>query len=88
MVCPPSIPIVGGKYAPLPQTDEKSLSQRFTHHPPQGDQADRYTQVRAHCLNTARAIVALTPPSPEQSRALNALDEVMFLANAAIARHG
>ena len=38
-------------------------------------------------LECAKFCVERTPCSPEQTRALNALDEVMFLFNAAIARN-
>lgn len=67
-------------------TDEQ-LAHRFTHHPPVGNQAERYAAIRAKVLETAKFIVAETPCCREQTRALNALDEAMFLANAAIARH-
>ncbi len=67
-----------------PSDDE--LANRYSHHAPKGDQAERYTAVRAKILETARLIRDLTPCSPEQARALNALDEAMMLANAAIAR--
>ena len=48
---------------------------------------DRYANVRHAIKQAAIACVGLTPCSPEQTRALNALDEAMFLFNAAIARH-
>lgn len=67
-------------------TDEQ-LENRFRHHPPKGDQAERYAQVREAVLDAAKTIVRLTPCSAEQTRALNALDETMMLANAAIARN-
>lgn len=67
-------------------TDEQ-LANRFDHHPPKGDQASRYVQIRANIRETAQLCVALTPCSPEQTRALNALDEAMLLFNAAIARN-
>jgi hypothetical protein len=63
------------------------LSHRFTHHPPVGDQAKRYETVRATILALAKVCVEQTPVCPEQSRALNALDEALFLFNAAIARN-
>lgn len=68
------------------------LDNRFDYHapkkgPPGVDQPGRYECIRAHCKDLARIILANTPASPEQTRALNALDEVMFLANAAIARN-
>lgn len=69
-----------------PPTDEQ-IDNRFMHHAPKGDRVDRYAQVRKQIAETAKRCVAITPCCPEQSRALNALDEAMFLFNAAIARH-
>jgi hypothetical protein len=66
----------------------QQLSHRFDHHAPEGDQAKRYEAVRAAILHTASACVQYTPASPEQADALKALDQAMFLFNAAIARHG
>lgn len=68
------------------------LDNRYDYHPPKRgepgvDQPSRYECIRAHCKDLAQIIVANTPVSAEQTRALNALDEVMFLANAAIARN-
>lgn len=65
----------------------EQLANRFVYHAPKGDQTDRYAAIRGECLKLAEKIVELTPCSPEQARALNALDEVMFLSNAAIARN-
>lgn len=67
-------------------TDDQ-LSHRFRHHPPKGDQATRYAEVREAIFRAAVLIRDLTPCSPEQTRAFNALDEAMMLANAAIARN-
>lgn len=63
------------------------LANRFDHHPPKNDQAQAYTEVRHAIKQAAITCVRLTPCSPEQARALNALDEAMFLFNAAIARN-
>lgn len=63
------------------------LANRFDHHPPKGDQATRYTEVRHAIKQAAITCVRLTPCSREQTRALNALDEAMMLFNAAIARN-
>jgi hypothetical protein len=65
----------------------QQLSHRFSYHAPKDDQAKRYELIRAFILECAKECVALTPCSPEQTRALNALDEAMFLFNAAIARN-
>ena len=64
----------------------EQLSHRYTYHAPKGDQAKRYETIRAAILGAAKIGVEFTPCSPEQARALNALDEAMFLFNAAIAR--
>jgi hypothetical protein len=68
-----------------PTSDQ--LAHRFLHHPPKGDQADRYGRIRTLILACAEVCITLTPCSPEQMRALNALDEAMMLFNAAIARN-
>lgn len=64
----------------------EQLTNRFSYHAPKGDQTGRYEKIRAALLEVAVMCVDLTPCSPEQTRALNALDEAMFLFNAAIAR--
>jgi len=66
----------------------QDLTNRFSYHPPQGNQAATYEYVRSKVLELATRLVECTPCCPEQSRMLNALDDVMFLANASIARHG
>lgn len=67
-----------------PTTEQ--LINRFSYHAPKGGQTIRYEQIRGLVLRLAIDCVELTPCCPEQSRALNALDEAMFLFNAAIAR--
>ena len=48
---------------------------------------ERHEQARGVCLDAAEQLVMLTgPPSREQSLAITHLEEVMFWANAAIAR--
>ena len=66
---------------------KEQLANRFEHHSPKGDQAQRYARIRSKILETAIVCVELTPCSPEQTRALNALDEAMMLFNASIARN-
>ncbi len=65
----------------------EQLTNRYCYHKPFGDQAERYEVIRKACLGLATLIVANTPCSSEQTRALNSLDEVMMLANASIARN-
>lgn len=66
---------------------EIDVDNRFTHHPPQGDQAQRYEQLRGRAKSLALEIMSLTPPSREQSLAITALEEAVMWANAAIARN-
>jgi len=65
----------------------EQLSHRYTYHAPKGDQAKRYETIRAAILGAAKIGVEHTPCCSEQTRALNALDEAIFLFNAAIARN-
>lgn len=67
----------------------KRLENDFTYHAPKSDleQAGRYEKIRNHAHDLAKCVVTLTPPSREQSLALTALEEVVFWANAAIARN-
>lgn len=66
-------------------TDEE-LQNRYSYHAPKNDQGERHELIRREVGKVARVIVANTPCSPEQARALNCLDEAMLLASAAIAR--
>jgi hypothetical protein len=72
---------------PHPADRRFDLDHRFNYHAPKGNQADRYNAIRTSIRETAKLIVRLTPVSAEQTRAMNALDEAMFLANASIARN-
>ncbi|QQN79723.1 Acb2/Tad1 domain-containing protein [Streptomyces sp. XC 2026] len=65
-----------------------NLDNRFTYHPPHGDQAQRYERLRAAAKEYAEVLVELCPSSPELTRAVNAVDDSVMLGNAAIARHG
>jgi rRNA maturation protein Nop10 len=69
-------------------TDEvrRRFENTFTYHPPKGDQAQRYTELRDLAKNLALVGVQLSPPGREQSLALTKLEEAAFWFNAAIAR--
>jgi hypothetical protein len=64
----------------------EQIAHRFDYHAPKGDQAERYGNIRQAIKQAAITCLGLTPCSPEQTRAMNALDEAMMLFNAAIAR--
>ena len=65
----------------------QELAHRFVYHAPHGTQTARYERIRRAILEAACFCVSLTPDSPEQAKALDALDQAMFLFNAAIARN-
>ena len=70
--------------------DDADLDRRFSFHPAAADSdvAARHERVREVCRRAAGAIVFTTGgPTREQSLAVTALEEAMFWANAAIARH-
>lgn len=69
------------------QEKEKDLYKRFTYHPPDDDQAERYVKIITTAHGFSKTIVDLTPTSREQSLALTKLEEVVMWANAAIARN-
>ena len=67
--------------------DAASIERRFTYHAPRGNQPARYERIRIMARQYAELIDALCPDSDEKSRAIDRLDEVVMLANAAIARN-
>lgn len=67
--------------------DPKDLDNRFTHHPPKGDQAIRYGRIRMDAKQFALMLNELAPDSREKSLALTHLEEAVMWANAAIARN-
>ena len=71
----------------MPSPTKEELQNRYNYHAPVGSQAERYHTIRSTILELAELICELTPYSREQSTALNYLDQVMFNANAAIARN-
>ena len=63
------------------------LNVRFQYHPPFGDQQGRYQIIRKIAWDYADYLLKNCPDSRELSLAITKLEEVVFWANAAIARH-
>ena len=63
------------------------LKNRYSYHPPKGNQAERYNRIREACLGLALVINDCCPHSRERSSAFTDLDAVMMRANASIARN-
>ena len=64
------------------------IENRFTYHPPQGDQPWRYTSIRDKAKEFAYMLQSLCPKSDELRTALERIEEATMWANASIARHG
>lgn len=74
-------------YAIPPETVADLEDKRFTYHPPQPGQGERYAALRQCGLDLALDICRVCPDSRERSLALTKLEEAIFWANAAIARN-
>lgn len=67
---------------------ESDLKNRFDYHPPKDSSvANSHAHIRADCLSLALNINDLVPESREKHLAITKLEEVMYWANAAIARN-
>lgn len=62
------------------------LKNRFTYHPPKDGQQWTFEQIRNTAQHYALLLAGLCPQSRELSLAITHLEEVVFWANASIAR--
>lgn len=68
--------------------DDKDLHNRFTYHPPTNPtDVQKYEMLRSIALSYATVINEMVPDSREKSLAITKLEEVVFWANAGIARN-
>lgn len=63
------------------------IKQRIHYHPPSEEAVKRHTAIREAIENVLSEICAVVPEGREQSLALTKAEEVMFWANAGIARN-
>jgi hypothetical protein len=63
------------------------LENRFTYHPPKEGQPVKYEALRQKAKELAYLVDELCPNSKEKSLAITHVEEVVFWANAAIARN-
>jgi len=69
--------------------EKKDLENRFSFHPATTEEKKQaYETVRNLCLRAAIDLNDLVPEGHERDLAIDALDTVMFWANAGIARDG
>lgn len=67
--------------------DEADIDNRFKFHPPDTDLKIRtHEGIRNLCLITAHSLNDMVPEGREKALAFTKLEEVMFWANAAVAR--
>ena len=71
----------------LPEEVKSRLDNDFSYHPPKGDQAERYVEIRDAAKDMALLICQRCPDSRERSVALTHLDNFVMWANASIARN-
>ncbi|HET6917251.1 MAG TPA: hypothetical protein VFH56_14250 [Acidimicrobiales bacterium] len=65
------------------------IENRFAFHPATTEEKrNEHTSIRQHCRRLADALNEKVPEGREKSLAVTHLEEVMFWANAAIARYG
>lgn len=68
--------------------DPRDIAWRFAFHAaPTQEKRDEHTSVRQQCYRLAEALNESLPDGREKSVVLTKLEEVMFWANAAIARN-
>jgi len=72
----------------IPHIDDHEIETRFTYHPPQEGQPERYEKLRDEAKQFAHFINSMCPDSREKSLAITKLEEAIMWANAAIARRG
>ena len=67
---------------------QKDMIKRFSFHPAKDEPTRKaHEAIRNHCLRMTSVIDAYVPPGRERSLAITKLEEVMFWANAGIARN-
>lgn len=64
------------------------LAKRFTYHAPKPGQPAIYEELRGGALELAAKVDELVPDGREKSLAITNLEQVVFWANAGIARSG
>lgn len=67
-------------------TNKEKIEHNFKHHPPRGDQVDRYQDIRLEAKGLAIIFDSHCPDSREKSLAMTKLEEAVMWANASIAR--
>lgn len=68
--------------------NSSDIQDMFAYHPPKDESvAEMHTEVRTICASSAESLFELLPECFERSQAITKMREVMYWANAAVARH-
>lgn len=67
---------------------QEDIENRFTYHPPKERQPEMYVHIREMAKTYAHELNELCPEGREKELAMTHLEEVVFWANASIARGG
>jgi hypothetical protein len=79
--------VIRTTYVDVNSETTKRVIRDFVHHPPGGDQVERYIQIRERGRQLAMCLCSYCPPSRELSLALTNIEQSVMWANAAIARN-
>lgn len=66
---------------------DQELHNRFSYHPPTGVKIEKHQLVRDRCFDLAVALDEILPDGRDKMLALTHLEQVMYSANASIARN-
>jgi hypothetical protein len=67
---------------------QDKLDNWFSYHAPEGDQAERYEQIRAAGKAFAEKLAELCPDSADRTAAIRCIRNAVYAANASIACGG
>lgn len=67
--------------------DKKTITNNFTYHAPNAEQARNYEALRKSARALAMKILKLCPDSRDRELAIDAVGTAIMRANASIARH-
>lgn len=66
--------------------EPSDIENRFTYHPPDNNDTNKYLLIRARAKELAKLIDEMCPESREKSLAITKIEEAVMWANASIAR--
>lgn len=67
--------------------DIQEINNRFSYHAPTPEKVKQHESIRGECLALAMTLNALLPDGRDKAIAFTKLEEMMYAANAAIARN-